>query len=163
MADRTLMSTPPRPRERFHQRLAHRPVYRACVNKVTQDRLPEPRALQWELLTAYGALLARIVFYGVLFFWAARSTMGAAVLQGVVAADVLTFLLIGGLRAAVDGVEWTVDGVFEVFLVALYLHRDTLFGVTTEIEFAATSLFSFLLFVPVRATMYGLDYLIERN
>ena len=149
-----------RPRERFRGRVAHRPLYRACVTRVVAD---ERRRERWELALAYGGLLAKTVFYSLLFWWASRTPVGAAALQGAVAADVLTFLLLGAFRVAFDGFEVTVDGVFELVLVLLFLARGALFDIPTDVEFAATSLLFFLLFVPFRVLLWGADQVIEKD
>jgi hypothetical protein len=149
-----------RTRERFRRRVAHRPLCRACVPRIVVD---EQRRERWELGLAYGGLLAKTVFYALLFWWAARTPAGAAALQGAVAADVLTFLLLGAFRVAFDGFEVTVDGVFEVVLVLIFVARGALFDIPTDVEFAATSLLFFLLFVPVRVLLWGVDQVIEKR
>lgn len=126
-------------------------------------RIDERRRERWELGLAYGGLLARTVGYGLLFWWASRTSTGAAALQGAVAADVLTFLLLGALRVALDGFEVTVDGVFQFVLVLLYLARGALFDIPTDVEFAATSLLFFLLFLPLRVLLWGADQIVEKG
>ena len=147
-------------RERFRGRVPHRPVCRACVARFVRD---EARRERWEVALAYGGLAAKALVYLVLFIWASRTQVGAAALQGAVVADVLTFLLLGLLKLPTDGFEVTVDGAFEVALVLVYLGRGALFDIPTDVEFAATSLLFFLLFVPVRVVLWWMDQVIDRN
>lgn len=148
------------PPQRFHRRVAHRPICRACAARLISD---ETKRERWELGLAYGGVLAKTLFYTLLFVWAARTPLGAGALQGIVAADVLTFVILGAFRIPFDGFEFTVDGAFEAALVLLFLARGALFDIPTDVEFAATSLLFFLLFVPVRVLLWGVDQVIDKN
>jgi hypothetical protein len=131
-----------------------------CASRLVGDESARER---WEMRLAYAGLFAKTLLYTLLFVWAARTEIGAAALQGVVAADVLTFVLLGALRIPFDGFEFTVDGAFEMVLVLIFLLRGALFDIPTDVEFAATSLLFFLLFVPVRTMLWGIDQVIDRN
>ncbi|MHC4450572.1 MAG: hypothetical protein ACYS0E_10645 [Planctomycetota bacterium] len=146
--------------QRFHRRVAHRPLCRAYAARLIAD---EAKRERWELGLAYGGLLAKTLFYTLLFVWAARTPLGAGALQGVVAADVLTFLILGAFRIPFDGFEVTMDGAFEVGLVLLFVARGALFDIPTDVEFAATSLLFFLLFVPIRVLLWGVDQVIDKK
>ena len=158
----------PRSKRRFHQRIAHRPLCRRAVEGLAQRRAPEPltpglraaRAPAWErwsLVLAYGGLVARTLFYLLLFVWAAHSNFGAAALQGVVAADVITWTLLGAARIPFDGLELTVDGVFEFALIVLYLNRDALFRMDGDVEFAGISFLAFLGFASTRLVIWATE------
>jgi len=146
--------------EKFRRRVPHRPVCRATVARFVQDAAKRER---WALGLAYGGLAAKTLVYLVLFIWASRTQVGAAALQGAVVADVPTFLLLGLLKLPTDGFEFTVDGAFEVALVLVYLARGALFDIPTDVEFAATSLLFFLLFVPVRVLLWGMDQVLDKS
>ena len=112
-------------------------------------------AERWGLVLAYGGLFARTILYALLFWWASRSEVGAAALQGSVAADIITFLILGAFRSAFDGFTITVDSAFEFALVILYLSRRLLFDISDDIAFAGISLLFFLAFASVRLGIWG--------
>jgi len=106
----------------FHRRVAHLQLCRRCVERLAVRRsalapLRPATSERWSLVLAYSGLLARTLLYGLLFWWASRSDAGAAALQGAVAADVLTFLILGAFRIPFEGLTLTVDNVFEFALI----------------------------------------------
>jgi len=144
----------------FHRRVAHFELCRRCVEKLAARReaLAPIRPItveRWSLVLAYGGLFVRTAFYALLFWWASRSEIGASALQGSVAADVLTFLILGAFRSAFDGLTITVDSAFEFALVILYLSRRLLFEIGENASFAGTSLLFFLAFAAVRLGIWG--------
>jgi len=152
----------PRVKRRFHRRVAHLPLCQHCVERIAARRRPpgelQPSAAErWSLVLAYGGLLLHALFYALMFWWASRSDTGSAALQGVVAADVLSFLGLGAFKIVFDGLEITVDGMFQFVLVVLFLNRDALFSIDKDAEFAGTSFLFFLAFVAVRLGVWGAE------
>ena len=158
----------PRSKRKFHQRISHRPLCRRAVEGLAERRADAPltpsirdaRAPTWDrwsLLLAYGGLIARTFFYLLLFVWATHYTVGAAALQGAVAADVITWFVLGAFRIPFEGLELTVDGVFELALIVFFLNRGSLFSIAGNVEFAGVSFFAFLLFAAVRLAVWGTE------
>lgn len=144
----------------FHQRVAHLNLCRRCVQRLAARRktpasIQPARAELWSLGLAYGALVARTIFYALLFWWASRSAVGDAALQGAVAADILTFLILGAFRIPFEGLTVTVDSAFEFVLIVFYLSRRMLFDVSENATFVGTSLLFFLAFAVVRLSISG--------
>ncbi len=172
-ADSSFVEAPPetrvpRSKRRFHQRIAHRPLCRRAVEGLADRRAdaPLPPSIRearaptwdrWSLLLAYGGLIARTFFYLLLFAWASHYTIGAAALQGAVAADVITWFVLGAFRIPFEGLEVTVDGIFELALIVFYLNRDSFFSIAGNVEFAGVSFFAFLLFAAVRLAIWGTE------
>jgi hypothetical protein len=152
--------------------VAHVPLCRACLQRVLTRGATDPLAPsilearrirydRWSLVLAYGGLLIRTAFYALLFVWAGRSTTGAAILEGVVAADVLSWLILGAFRIPFEGFEVTVDGVFQFLLIVFFLNRDALFSIDETAEIAAASFLSFLAFVVFRLAIWGAENALE--
>ena len=144
----------------FHRRVAHLGLCRRCIEKLGARRqaLAPTRPLnaeRWSLALAYSGLIVRTGVYVLLFWWASRGEAGAAALQGAVAADILTFLILGAIRMAFDGVSVTVDAAFEFMLIVLYLSRHMLFDIRDNASHAGVALIFFLAFASVRLGVWG--------
>ena len=144
----------------FHRRVASLEVCRRCVERLAarrmRDRSVRPLDTErWSLILAYGGLIARTACYGLLFWWASKSAVGDAALQGAVAADILTFFILGAFRIPFDGIAVTVDNAFEFVLIVVYLSRHAMFDVPQDATFAGTSLLFFLAFAAVRLGIWG--------
>lgn len=151
----------PRTKRPFHRRVANLRFCRQCVQKLVDrqrtEQLATPASERWALVLAYAGLAFRTLVYGLLFWWASRSETGAAALQGAVAADVITFLILGAFRIPFHGLELTVDTVFEFALIVFYLSRRALFDISEAAEFAGVSLLFFLGFAAVRLGIWGAE------
>jgi hypothetical protein len=110
---------------------------------------------------AFGGLVGRAVLYLVLFLWAAGSPTGAAVLQGLVIADVLTWAVMSVFDWQFRGLQVTVGGISQFVLVLIYLNRESLFEISTDAESMGITMLSFLLFAIVKSALWGGDRLLE--
>lgn len=119
------------------------------------------RALLRSTLSIFGAgILLRAIFFLPLFLWARRSETGAAALKGAVGGDlfgwaVLSVLLWPGRRAQVG-----IGALVELFLVGLYLRRETLFEITADIEVTAISVLFFFGVLFVKTGIWAADHVL---
>ena len=152
-------SVPQQRRERLYHRVAHRPFCRACAGRLIADSRKQER---WALGLAYAGLAAKTLVYVLLFVWAGRSEVGAAALHGAVIADVLTFLLLTLFDLPFKGYRFTVDGAFELALVLLFVGREALFDISTDVSSVAMAFVFFMLFAPIRLALWSLDQISDR-
>jgi len=119
--------------------------------------VPHATVERWSLILAYSRLIARTVFYALLFWWASRSETGAAALQGVVSADVITFLALGALRIPFQGLQLTIDGIFQFLLVVFFVNRDAIFSISGDTSFAGVMFIFFLAFTALRLAFWAAE------
>ncbi len=160
------------PRVTLH-RVGHRLICRSCFTarkKATfgpegpaplleSEELQSLRRLDRRLTTAW--LVAKALFYCLLFWWAHATPVGAAVLQGCISADILTWILFSLLEWEYRGLQVTIGGMFEVVLVMIYLGRDSLFDMSAVPEEMAMTMLSFLACGSVKGFFWGAEHMLQ--
>ena len=105
----------------------------------------------------YAGLVLKATFYVLMFVWARNSESGAAALQGVVYADILTWIVFVLLEAPFQMHRILTGSGLELLLVIIFLFRGTLFEISTDAVFAGIGILWFILFVALRAGIYGAE------
>ncbi len=105
----------------------------------------------------YAGLLLKATFYLLMFLWARNSESGAAALQGVVYAELVTWIVFVLLEAPFQMHRILTGSGLELLLVIIFLFRGTLFEISTDAVFAGIGILWFILFVALRAGIYGAE------
>ncbi|MFQ5845546.1 MAG: hypothetical protein ACE5JG_11230 [Planctomycetota bacterium] len=105
----------------------------------------------------YAGLGAKACFYLLLFWWASRSDRGAAALEGVVWADVITWGVFGVLELPFQPLRVGLGFGFEVFVLVLFFFRGTWFDIATDPVSFGVGVLWFVLFATFRAVLYGAE------
>jgi hypothetical protein len=109
----------------------------------------------------WSGLLAKAFVYVPLFVWAGASDTGAAALQGVVGADVFTWVVLTFLEWQHRRLQVKAGFVFEGILVFVYLNRGSLLDISTSAESTAVAMLFFLLFVVVKSGIWGVEHVLH--
>lgn len=105
----------------------------------------------------YAGLVLKALFYVGMFWWAGASESGAAALQGVVYADILTWIVFVLLEAPFQMHRILTGSGFELLLVLVFLFRGTLLDISTDAVSAGIGVLWFILFLALRAGIYGAE------
>ncbi len=114
-----------------------------------------------DLTLTYLGLGAKAMGYLLLFLWARSSELGAGALDGIVAADVFTWIVFSVIEWPFRGFQVRAGLVFESVLVVVYLSRQSLFGVQDSPEGIAMAFLFFMLFACVKASVYAMEHVLE--
>ena len=87
--------------------------------------------------------------------------MGAGALDGIVAADVFTWIVFSVIEWPFRGLQVRAGLVFESVLVVVSLSRQSLFGVQDSPEGIAMAFLFFMLFACVKASVYAMEHVLE--
>ncbi len=109
----------------------------------------------------YLGLGAKAAGYLLLFWWARNSEIGAGALDGIVAADIFTWIIFSGIEWQYRGFQVCAGLVFEIVLVVVYLSRQSLFGVQDSAEGVAVAILFFMLFATVKTCLYAMEHVLE--
>ena len=109
----------------------------------------------------YLGLGAKAAGYFLLFLWARDSEMGAGALDGIVAADVFTWIVFSLIEWQFRGFQVCAGLVFEIILVVLYVSRQPIFGVQDSPEGVAMAILFFMLFASVKTSLYAMEHVLE--
>lgn len=112
---------------------------------------------------AHAGLIAKALFFGGLFWWAATSELGAGALQGAVAADFFTWIVLSLLDWPFRGYQVRVGTAFEVVLLLLYVFRGSLFSIPAGAEPVAVAFLAFLAFAGVKLSVWGVQQALESS
>ncbi len=105
----------------------------------------------------YAGLVLKATFYVLMFVWARNSESGAAALQGVIYADILTWIAFVLLEAPFQMHRILTGSGFELLLVLIFLFRGELFDISADAASAGIGVLWFILFVALRAGIYGAE------
>ena len=142
---------------RCFQALRNAPV----LDTEAERRIP-PQDLRGYLrqtaLLTFGALAGKAVLFLPLFLWAQNSDVGAAALRGAVGADVFTWIAFSVIAWPFGRFRVGAGAIFELLLVLVYLNRDTLFDITTNIEATAISMVFFGLVMFGKTAIFTVEH-----
>ncbi|MEE8104796.1 MAG: hypothetical protein V3T86_04590 [Planctomycetota bacterium] len=153
--------------------MAHRLICRRCFTARRKAQFgpngPEPlietdemRALKaLDRQFTYVGLGVKAFLYGAIFYWAHQSSTGSAVLDGFVAADILTWIFFGFFEWEYRGFQLKQGSVIEAGLILLYLTRNSLFDLAEGPEEFALTFLSFGLFATIKSTLWAGEHVIQ--
>ncbi|MGQ0613580.1 MAG: hypothetical protein ACT4PV_07590 [Planctomycetaceae bacterium] len=163
-----------KPRITLH-RLGHRLFCRPCLigkpqqpsHGGTPPRPPEPQ--EWAAFRRFSALFtwaglaAKAGFYVLLFFWAARSATGNAALNGIVAADLVTFAGMALLEWNLRGFRVSASAALQALILAVFLARGELFRPPEATEDVGVAFLFFLLFASLKGALHYSEIVLETS
>jgi len=103
-------------------------------------------------------LVLRALAWGALFFWAMRGPTGAAVLEGAVLAEVLTWIVFRFLRWQFLGLRLDAETAVEFAVVVLFLNRGWLLSIDDSAEAFAVTALAFLFVVLLKTVVWGIEH-----
>ena len=120
---------------------------------------PSTRAVErFERTLALVGLVTKTLILVGLFVWASHSGTGAAALQGVVAAEVFTWIAFRFLNWQFRGFQFQIGVAYEAVLLLLFWNRGALFEMHHEAESIAASAGFFLMVVLIKAVAWGAEH-----
>jgi hypothetical protein len=162
----------PTPRVSLH-RLAHRLICRPCFTARRKAQFgpngPEP-LIETDEIRSLKALDKRFTYiglgikaflYGSLFYWAHQSSTGSAVLDGFVAADIITWVLFGFFEWEYRGFQLKQGSVIEAGLILLYLARNSIFDLADGPEELALTILSFGMFATIKSGLWAGEHVLQ--
>jgi hypothetical protein len=125
---------------------------------------PSARAVERfeRTMTLVGIALKTLILVG-LFVWAAHSETGAAALQGVVAAEVFTWIVFRFLNWQFRGFQFQVGAAYEALLLIIFWNRGALFEMHHEAESIAAAAGFFMVVLVVKAIAWGAEHAVTTS
>ncbi len=155
--------------------MGHRLFCRPCLigkpqepsRRATPPRPPQPEEWaafrQSSSLLTWAGLAAKAGFYVLLFFWAARSATGNAALNGIVAADLVTFAGMALLEWNLRGFRVSASAVLQGVILAVFLSRGELFRPPDATEDVGVAFLFFLLFASLKGALHYSEIVLETS
>jgi len=143
--------------------MGHRLFCRRCLTPkpgAVPSPAASPAAAEWAAFRRATARLTwlglglKAAFYAALFGWAARSPNGDAALQGIVAADLVTFAGAALLEGNLRGLRVGAGAALEVAILLVFLLRDELFHAPEATEQVGVAFLFFLLFASLKGALH---------
>ncbi len=153
--------------------VGRRAMCRPCFLSLRRGpRTPEPtrksiafveqRSLgRLDLVLTAVAIAAKAGLFVALFAWANASPLGEATLHGVVAADLLTWILFTFLDWPFRPLQIGLGLGFELVLLVVYLAQFQAFDMPQDAEAAGIGLLAALLYVGVKTAIWGAETAME--
>jgi hypothetical protein len=113
------------------------------------------------LVATAGGLLAKTLLFLPLFVWAAASDTGVAALKGAVGGDLFGWAVLSLLLCPFRRAQVGVGAFFELVLVALYLEREALFEISSDVEATAVSVLFFFGVLFAKTGLWAADHILE--
>jgi len=164
----------PAPRLRLH-RVGNRLLCPTCFSgRLRQAGHPEgapgaplieaedARSLLRRSFAAVGVgVVFRALLFLPLFLWAQASETGAGALKGAVGGDLFGWAVLSVLLWPFRRAQVGAGALVELVLVGLYLQRETLFEITSDIETTAISVLFFFGVLIVKTGVWAADHILE--
>lgn len=105
--------------------------------------------------------LVRFALFLPLFLWARASDTGAGALKGAIGGELLAWALLSVLLWPFRRAQVGVSAILELVLVGLYLQRETLFEITSDIETTAVSVLFFFGVLILKTGFWSANHILE--